>query len=500
MRVVADITKRSSFKYDPPKDRPIFLSPVKRLEAVRIFKAVSHLVVIVTLITYIWGMHSYFASAPQLAVGVVEGASVSREEQELEKKLEQLEKQIKEYDQNIYETRQQKQSLQRDISLLENKIKMLELELKATDLQIKRLSARIKDTQSAIYESQLKIARQKEALSRSLQAIYENDNVSLLELMLAYASIADFFSNVNAVYALQVRAQAELDQVYALKAVLEDQEMKLAQEHEEQVALLLVQKAQKEDVDASRKAKAQLLALTQGKESLYQELKKAAEKTAAEIRAQLFRLRGGGELSFGEAYAFAKMAAKATGVRPALIMAVISQESALGGNVGQCRLADTTSGTTVGIKTGRKFPTGMHPTRDLPLFLEITRELGLNPESMPVSCPILSDGAYGGAMGIAQFLPSTWQIYKDRIRSIVGYLPSPWEPRSAFVANALYLADAGANAGTPAAEREAAARYYAGGNWKSRVAQYYASRVLDIASRFQEEINILERESRNNSR
>jgi membrane-bound lytic murein transglycosylase B len=367
--------------------------------------------------------------------------------------------------------------------------------VRATDLQIKRLTSRIKDTQSAIYESQLKIARQKESLAASLQAIYESDRVSLLEMMFERASIADFFADVNSVYALQLRAQTELDQVYALKRVLEDQEAALSDAKEDQVALLLVQTAQKEEVDAHKKAKSQLLALTQGKESLYQQLKQKAEKTAAEIRAQLFRLRGGGELSFGEAYAFAKAAGNLTGVRPALILAVLSQESSLGRNVGQCRLADTSSGATVGINTGRRFPTGMHPTRDLPIFLEITRELGFNPESMLVSCPILSDGAYGGAMGIAQFLPSTWMLYRGRIQKIVGHTPSPWDPRDAFTAAALYLADAGAGAQTFTAERQAAAKYYAGGKWQLYL-RSYGDRVMNLAENFQEEINVLEREAR----
>lgn len=445
----------------------------------------------------VWISRPDFASAPQLSSGVARGASSSPsdEEQKLEAELQKLEAQIDGYDRHIQQTRQEKQSLQRDVSLLEHQIKKLDLQIKATDLQVKRLTARIKDAQSAIYESQLKIARQKEALANSLQAIYEADQVSLLEMMLADASIADFFANMNAIYALQLRAQTELDQVYALKRVLEDQEAALSNSKEDQVALLLVQTAQKEDVSAAKKTKAQLLALTQGKETLYQQLKQTAEKTAAEIRAQLFRLRGGGELSFGEAYAFAKVAENRTGVRAALILAVLSQESSLGRNVGQCRLADTSSGTTVGINTGRKFPTGMHPTRDLPKFLDITRELGFNPLSMLVSCPILSDGAYGGAMGIAQFLPSTWMLYRERIERVVGHTPSPWDPGDAFTATALYLADAGAAAKTFTAERQAAAKYYAGGRWQLYL-RSYGDRVMSLAENFQEEINVLERESR----
>lgn len=429
-----------------------------------------------------WIGRSDFASAPQFGAGSAFGQTVasSDTERELEKKLGELEGQIDQYDQTIQQTGKEKASLQRDVSLLESEVKKLNLQIQATDLQIKRLTSRIGNTKSAIAESQIKISNQKEALAESLQQIYESDRVSLLEILLAENSITDFFANVNAVYALQLRAQTELDQVYTLRQVLQDQETTLTDAKEDQVATLLVQDAQKQDVASAKKAKDQLLAVTQGKESLYQELKSKAEKSAAEIRAQLFALRGGGELRFEDAYQFAKIAGNRTGVRPALILAVLSKESALGKNTGRCIYDQITSrGTPVMKETEQK------------VYLALMAELGFNPDSMSVSCPIVADGAYGGAMGIAQFMPSTWKLYKDRIAKIIGKVPSPWSPPDAFTATALYLADAGAKAQTYAAERQAAAKYYAGSRWQ-RYLRAYGDRVMAIAKQFQNEINILE--------
>ncbi len=480
MKQVVDIRGTTAFQKRGEKYLAISLPFYWHRVLTIFFAKVFRLYLIAAIIFVFWNNKSGFVFAPLALSSIVQGASskLSEEEQKLEEELRRLEKEIDEYDKGIQRTRQEKASLERDISLLESQIQKLALQLKATDLQIKRLSSRIRDTQSAIYESQLKIARKKEALANSLQAIYEADQVSLLEMLLSGNNISDFFANVNAIYALQLRVRTELDQVYALKKVLEDQESILIDAKEEQVALLLIQQAQKEDADNLKKTKSQLLTLTQGKEALYQQLKQKAIKTAAEIRAQLFRLRGGGELSFGEAYAFAKEAAALTGVRPALILAVLSQESAFGRNIGRCTWRNV-----------------MHPTRDQPAFLQITEELGIDPDKMPVSCPILSDGSYGGAMGIAQFLPSTWMLYKERIQKIVGHIPSPWNPRDAFIATALYLADAGATSQTFEAERQAAAKYYAGSRWQ-RFLRSYGDRVMNLAEKFQEEINILENEAR----
>jgi membrane-bound lytic murein transglycosylase B len=196
---------------------------------------------------------------------------------------------------------------------------------------------------------------------------------------------------------------------------------------------------------------------------------KDTQAKANAIRSRLFTLLGGGQMSFGQAYQFAKFAGSATGVRPAFLLAILDHESALGRNVGQC-----------------SYHTAMNP-KDQPTFLAITAALGIDPEKQKVSCPN-ADGIYGGAMGPAQFIPSTWQNYSSRVQAIVGHSPSPWNNQDAFVAAALYVRDAGANVD----ERMAAAKYYCGGNWNRYVCtNVYGQRVVDKAASFQNDIDLI---------
>ena len=107
---------------------------------------------------------------------------------------------------------------------------------------------------------------------------------------------------------------------------------------------------------------------------------------------------------------------------------------------------------------------------NIPIFLQIVGSARTRiPTQMLVSCPN-ADGVYGGAMGPAQFEPSTWELYVSQIASITGdNPPSPWSNADAFVATALYLK--GAMQGCQAVysaqldiDRCTAAKYYAGGD------------------------------------
>ena len=96
-------------------------------------------------------------------------------------------------------------------------------------------------------------------------------------------------------------------------------------------------------------------------------------------------------------------------------------------------------------------------------------------------------------MGPAQSMPTTWQLYKNEVARLTGHNPpNPWDPLDAFMAAALLLKDNGAAEGTYAAERRAALRYLAGGNWKKPAYSFYGDDVMALTSKYQEQINIIQ--------
>lgn len=416
--------------------------------------------------------------------------SPEEERQVLEKELKELEEKIAQYETDVTKTQQEKKTLQNQIYILKNKIQKLNLQIQQSNLMIKDVSLQVKDTEKSIENTSLKIEDSKEKLTDILSLIYEQDQKSGVEILLSGDSLSDFFNNLMALGNLNVKSEEMLQNIKSLKINLEDQKQSLDEEKEDLERITKIQTLQREESMATQKEQEKLLETTKGKESEYQKLLSATQKRAAEIKARLFELAGVPEApTFGEALDIAKYVEGITGVRPAFLLAVLEQESAIGQNVGQCYLANTNTGAGVKANgSGQTVPRTMHPTRDVPHFLNITQELGRDPFKTLVSCP-MSFG-WGGAMGPAQFIPSTWVLYKDRVKSIIGSA-DPWSIKDSFLAAGLYLADYGAAKKTRDAEWRAAMIYFSGST-NSRYS-FYGNSVLSRADRIESWIQDIEK-------
>jgi peptidoglycan hydrolase CwlO-like protein len=418
------------------------------------------------------------------------GPSVADQRKDLEGQLADLEKQIDDNQKTIDSYQKQGKTLNGEIGTLNARINKLNLQIKAVNLNLANLSQDINDTQKNINQTENNIDLHRDAISKALQTLYEADQQSTIEILLANNKLSDFFGDMNNITLVQDNLRVALSEITKLRQQLVEDKDQLTAQKEDAENLRAVQQSQKKTVETTKTQKSTLLVQTKGKESEYQKLLAKNKATAAQIRSRIFELLGGGELTFEKAYQYAKLAEGATGVRAALVLAILNQESLLGKNVGRC-----------------SYTTAMNPTRDKPIFLDLLKQLNIDPSSefAKVSCPILAHGSYGGAMGPAQFIPSTWKLYEPKITAVTGNNPpNPWNNSDAFAATAVYIRDLLDSSGCKSyadtnknalpyqtlIERCAASKYYAGGNWyKYRF--YYGDPVADKADQFQKDIDTL---------
>ncbi|MHB8660351.1 MAG: hypothetical protein ACYC75_00205 [Minisyncoccota bacterium] len=432
--------------------------------------------------------------------------SVAQRQQDLQNQLNALEGQIATQQQVFDIAQGQHQTLQTQIDAFNAEIKKTQLQIQAINLTITQLNGNIGEHQQTLTQLSAQLDAEKESLAQILRQTQVLDNYSAVSVALGSQDVSGFFSDLDAFVSIKSSMADSFNQIQQTSSSTEAEKEALQARLAEQEQLRTVAQLAKQQVVAQEQEKQQLLNETKGIEANYQKLIAVNQKTAAQIRSELFSLRDSAAIPFGTALTYAQAAEKATGTRAAVTLGVLKQETDLGADLG--------TGT---------WRIDMAPSRDQPVFVYITKTLGLDPDKMPVSRK--PSYGWGGAMGPGQFIPSTWVCYggfintqtsdctpssgadtsfwqgpwqyatdKDRVRKLTGGdSPSnPWNARDAIMATAMLMADNGAATQNPADERLAALRYFAG--WthaKNPAYSFYGDGVMEFANQFQQEINQL---------
>lgn len=413
-------------------------------------------------------------------------------EAQLQADLARCNEEIKQWQGILNGTRDRVSSIDGEVQSLNAKIKAAESTIKSKNIAISQLSQDIDTRSERITTLEDRIEEGRQSLAQLIRRTHEIDEYSLPEVVLASESISDFFLDLDAFNSVQQSLKEHFFAVRQQIAETADERTRLGLIQDKERDAKYEVEQQKKKVSQTEAQQRELLAATKKEAKTYEEIVADRQAKASQINAALFRLRGvdGGGIPFSEALTYAKEAQAQTGVRAAFILGILRQESNLGVNVGQCLLVDPDTGAGKGKNTGTPFANVMKPDRDVPYFLDLTSRLGRDPYSTAVSCP--QSVGYGGAMGPTQFIPSTWRAYEGRIAAAFGIsVGDPWNPEHAIMATGLFLQDLGAGRGGYSAEREAAGRYYAGGNWAS-LGLGYAASVLSHTEQYQVDIDFLD--------
>jgi len=420
-----------------------------------------------------------------MLLGGINYAQADDSQAALEQELKDIQEQIDQYTLELSKTQTEKASLTAKIKQLQTKQQALGLQIKQTALKVTAISKQISSTESGIKNNNLKQLVVKKEISNVLVTM-NAANQNLIFALLASDGLSSVYNQMQEYLNLTSDLNALLKQSRLLTGDLIKKQETLEVQKDESDNLLKISTIQKNTLAETLSEQNELLATTKGQESSYQSIINDKKKRAAEIRGRIYELFDTTkQIDFGQAVDIAKWASDLTGVRPALLLAILTQESNLGKNVGTCNRA--------GDPEEKSWKVVMKPTRDHEPFKKIIEELGMDIDTSPISCPMRDKNGkqigWGGALGPAQFIPSTWMGYRSKLLALSGKATAnPWDIRDAFLISAIKLKNDGAN-GTDDADWKAALKYFAGSvNLKYR---FYADNVMATAKKYQADIDDL---------
>lgn len=436
--------------------------------------------------------------SPQYAGAVVcESNLDGKTDQELQAIAAQCDADLIELNNKFSSTKKYSSELEKGIANLNYNISKIQLEIKAKNAKIKQLGDNIVVKSKYIGQLSERMKAIEASISKMLMDSYAMDSTTLVDVILSSKSLSDFFIDTDNFSTINQKLGLLKEELSGVKKTSEQEKKDLETKQQQEAKLKYEQEQAKKNTELYKKEQQTILSLTKNKEEEYKKLIAQKEQLKNQIRNKLYRTAGGVEISFGDALKLIQPYESTIGVNSALVLAVLFQESAvdntIGKNIGRCTYNQPSacvSGKTVMADSQK------------PAYLKIMSNIGLNPDTSPVSCAICRDGNHGGAMGPAQFMPVTWEGIMNRVANILGIsYPSPFENRAAFTAAAVLLKDNQDRCKTAFTKKNdiwacSASKYYGGLNLSgTRLRNYmyygYGASVLKRALQFEKDIDTL---------
>lgn len=310
--------------------------------------------------------------------------------------LEKCQNEIKQQEKLLSQQQFEITNTQRDIQVIDVAIKRALAGIRSSDLILGDLNSSIVSKKDAIDEFRSQIKDRSRTLSSLLQKLNESEQRSILTILLSNASLSSFFVTEDTYNELRKSVESSIEELSGLEQRVSVGIQDLNVQKTEEAQLRAQKRAAANQVNYQRQQKDEILNIQKQIERKIEDDISARRIRVAEIQNRLFEFSGGGAIPFKEALKIAEYANTLTGIRPAFLLGLIKHESDLGKNVGK-----------------GSWRIDMHPTRDKPIFPFIANLLGLSPDDVRVSA---NPGfGWGGAMGPAQFIPSTWVCYAGLI-------------------------------------------------------------------------------------
>ena len=225
-------------------------------------------------------LFAFFIAIPAMAATIDDLKSSITER---ESQIKAIEAEIEEYQKQIDENASKANTLKSEIKRLETIVKKLNADLRLTQKKINASELTLEKLSLEISDTTQHISSKEKALAATLRALYERESDSLIEILLRYGKLSDFFAGAEYIENLESAVNVERNALIALEKDLKEKKQEEEAQKKKQESL----KSELEDRRAVQqnisKSKSQLLTATKNKEAEYQKIVREREKKRAEI-------------------------------------------------------------------------------------------------------------------------------------------------------------------------------------------------------------------------
>lgn len=191
----------------------------------------------------------------------------------------------------LKDTKAKESTIQRDIRLLENDIHKVQAEIRSLGQKVSTTENEIAETEAELADAEERIDEMDKLLAVRLRAIYENGQVSYLDVLFASASFTEFLTRYNDLQLiiaedkeLLTRFQSEREQILAMKEQLEGRRQDL-------LALRRDNLAKSQELEGKTKERARLLVAVRSEIDAQEDAIKKLEAEAKKIENMIKQLQ-----------------------------------------------------------------------------------------------------------------------------------------------------------------------------------------------------------------
>lgn len=201
--------------------------------------------------------------------------------------IDELKRQTAIYERTLEEKQNERASLQAEVRDLQTSMSETETNLTLNRTEIERIQLEMQKVQREIVAREEEISQHREELATLLRRLYEEDQVSQLELIVQEQTFSGFFSRVQSLHSLSTSVQETLGRVIDVKAQLDTSKAELTTKQGELDAKRQDLESTQHVLEQQQETKTGLLESAQMSEQQYQavlgELKNQAASVDTEI-------------------------------------------------------------------------------------------------------------------------------------------------------------------------------------------------------------------------